>query len=74
VGQDKFSTAKSLTHTFDEIGCFPVKLTVKSEKNGKTDSMETMVKVENVAPVLSSLQVTIVDPNTDPVVVNVAAL
>lgn len=74
VGQDTFSTAKTLTHTFDEIGCFPVKLSVKSDTNGKTDAMQTMVEVKNLAPVLSSLQVSVADSNTDPVVVNVAAL
>ncbi len=74
VGQGTFSTAKTLTHTFDEIGCFPVKLSVKSDTNGKIDSMQTMVEVKNLAPVLSSLQISIVDPATDPVVVNVSAL
>lgn len=74
IGQDKFSTAQSLTNTFDELGCFPVKLTVKSSQNGSTDAMQTMVRVDNVAPTLSSLQITVADSTTDPVVVNVSAL
>ena len=32
IGNGKFSTAPSVSHRFDEIGCFPVKLTVKSDK------------------------------------------
>lgn len=73
IGNDKFSTAKSVTHKFDELGCFPVKLTVSSEKNGKTHTVMTYVKVKNLVPELGSMTMSMVDPNSDPVVVNVLA-
>ncbi|NUJ98108.1 PKD domain-containing protein [Candidatus Gracilibacteria bacterium] len=74
IGNNKYSSGKDVTHTFDELGCFPIKLTVKSDKGGKTSSAETMISVENLKPVLSSLEMEVVDANTDPVVVNVKAV
>lgn len=62
IGQSKFSTASTVSHRFDEIGCFPIKLTVKSKNNGKTHARETMVSVRNVAPILSALNVNVTNP------------
>ncbi len=74
VGNNKYSSGRDKTHTFDELGCFPIKLTIKSDKSGKISSAQTNVSVENVKPILSSLYTEVVDSNTDPVVVNVKAL
>ncbi len=74
IGNDKFSTSRNLTHKFDELGCFPIKLNVTSTKNGKMSSSSGYVKVKNLPPELTSLQVSIADPSTDPVVVSVTAI
>lgn len=74
IGNGTYATSANLTHTFDELGCFPIKLTVISDKKGTSHTTEAYVSVENEKPVLSSLQVNIVDGSVDPVVVNVSAI
>lgn len=74
IGNSKFSTNTTVNHKFDEIGCFPVKLTVKSKKNGRTSSRTVYMNVRNKLPVLSSLDVTIQNEESDPLVVTVDAL
>lgn len=73
LGNSSFFSTPSFSHQFDEVGCFPVKLTVKSQNNGKTHSQTIYVKVENILPTLSSLNVQVLDGSTDPVIVNVSA-
>ena len=73
IWNDKYFTSRDLSYKFDEIGCFPVKLTVKSNDNGKTSSTTSWVKVENLKPTLSSLEIKVVNIETDPVIVNVSA-
>lgn len=74
LANNKFYTQRDINYTFDELGCFPVKLTVKSDKNGKTHSQEVYMSVENLPPVLNSLNVEVVNAQTDPVVVNISAV
>ncbi len=74
VGADKFATSQSMNLKFDELGCFPVKLTVRSIKDKTSDSRTIWVKVENKKPTLSSLSINPVDLNADPVVVNISAV
>jgi len=74
IWNDKYSEASSVSQRFDEIWCFPVKLTVKSRSNGETHSVETMVKVENALPTLSSLWVVVENSEEDPLIVRVSAL
>lgn len=62
-----------MTQTFDEIGCFPVKLTVKSDINNVTHATSVMMQVENMLPTLSGLSVEVENPESDPVIVNVRA-
>ena len=69
----KTSTQRDFSYKFDELGCFPVTLTVRSQKSGKTHSMETYVKVENVLPTFSSLSITTDKAESDPVIVKVVA-
>jgi len=73
IENSKFSTASTVSHRFDEIGCFPVKLTVKSNNNGKTHSSEVLVDVRNVKPVLTSLKVDIDNDQADPIVARITA-
>lgn len=69
----KTSSQRDFSYKFDELGCFPVTLTVRSQKNGKTSTMQTYVKVENVLPTFSTLSITEDKPNSDPVIVRVTA-
>lgn len=74
LNDDKYYTTSTFTKKFDELWCFPVKLVIKSDNNWKTDTKTTWVKVENLKPTLSSVDVTIQDDTIDPVVVNVSAV
>ncbi len=74
IWNSKFSSTPVVSHKFDEIGCFPVKLTVKSKENGATHATDIMLSVQNVKPRLSSLSVEVSNPNEDPLIVNVRAL
>jgi hypothetical protein len=49
-------------------------LTVKSDIDKTTDISDIWVKVKNIKPTISSLKISPVDLNTDPVVVNVSAV
>ena len=72
--KNTYKNSPDFTKKFDELGCFPVKLTVKSTTNWKTHSSIANVEVRNLKPILSSLDVRVVDTESDPVVVNVSAL
>lgn len=67
------SSQKEFSYKFDELGCFPVTLTVRSQKTLKTSSMTSYIKIENLAPRLSSLSVTPTKVESDPVTVTVTA-
>lgn len=74
VWVNKFASSTTFSQKFDELGCFPVKLTVRSDKNSKTHTQETYVEVKNVLPSLSSLSLQSVNTTSDPVIVNVNAI
>lgn len=74
VWNDKYFNWTNITYKFDELWCFPVKLTVESNTNKKTDSKEIWIEVDNVKPTLKSIDVNVTDLTTDPVVVNVSAI
>lgn len=74
IGNGKFSTASNVSHRFDEIGCFPVKLTVKSDKNSASSSRQVYMEVRNVVPTMSALKVEVEDESADPLIVRVDAL
>ncbi|MDD2907989.1 MAG: PKD domain-containing protein [Candidatus Gracilibacteria bacterium] len=67
-------SSQNFTKKFDELGCSKVKLSVKSSKTGKESSQEVNVKVENLKPTLSSLDIRVKDSESDPVLVSVNAL
>ncbi len=73
IGPWKFANSANISHRFDEIGCFPIKLTVKSATNGKTDVTETMVDVRNLDPIMTSVSIDIENPEQDPLIVRVTA-
>ena len=70
---NKNSNQQSFTYKFDELGCFPVDLTVRSQKNGKLSSMRTYVRVDNLLPKISGLSISTANGTTDPVIVKVSA-
>lgn len=70
---NKNSNQQAFTYKFDELGCFPVELTVRSQKNGKLSSMRTYIKVDNLLPRISGLTVTPANQTADPVIVKVSA-
>lgn len=74
LGTNKFFSNASFSQKFDELGCSPIQLTVKSNSQGQTDKVNSWIKVENLKPTLSSVDVQIVDLDADPVVVKVSAL
>ncbi len=74
VWKNRFLNWTDITHKFDELGCFPVKLTVKSDKKWTTSSKEIFIKVSNLKPVLSWINLSVKDISTDPVVVNLSAI
>ncbi|MDD5213581.1 MAG: PKD domain-containing protein [Candidatus Gracilibacteria bacterium] len=73
IGYDnKYSTKSSVTQKFDELGCFPVKLTVKG-LGGKLATKQIWVRVDNLAPTFNGLDITTNGDDKDPVIVQVAA-
>lgn len=70
--QGKTSTQKEFSYKFDELGCFPVMLTVRSNKTNKTHTSTVFVKTENALPTFASLSVSADKLDADPVVVNVS--
>ncbi|MDA7494796.1 PKD domain-containing protein, partial [Candidatus Gracilibacteria bacterium] len=74
LGQNKYFTNNAFTQKFDELGCFPIQLTVKSIVKGTTSKINSWLKVENLKPTLSSLDVQVTDGDADPVIVKVSAL
>jgi hypothetical protein len=73
LGYDKYFDGQTFNQKFDELGCVQAKLTVKSQENKRTDSQTIWIKVENVKPTITSLDVKVVDDTTDPVIVKVSA-
>ncbi len=72
--RDQYFSSRDFPQKFDELGCVPLKLTVKSDQNWRTHSRTVWLKVENIKPTLSSVNVQITDESTDPVIVKVSAL
>lgn len=67
------SSQKDFSYKYDELGCFPITLTVRSQKTGAQHTASAYVKVENLAPKLSSLSVVADKMDADPVTVTVTA-
>ncbi|MDD2565313.1 MAG: PKD domain-containing protein [Candidatus Gracilibacteria bacterium] len=70
---DKNSSQPKFSYKIDELGCFPISLTVKSQKNGKINTIKTFAKVENLPPKVVGLTITAPDTKSDPVIVKVTA-
>ena len=71
---NKYYTTKNVDKKFDELWCFSVKLTVKSDDNWRSHTETVWVKVENIEPTLSSIDLSVADEDSDPIIVTVKAL
>ena len=67
------SSQRDFSYKFDELGCFPISLTVRSQKTGAQHTAQSFVKIENLSPKISSLSIAADKPNADPVTVSVTA-
>jgi len=73
VWNDTYNSSLEFTKKFEELWCFPVKLTVTSENNWKTHSTSSYLSVENLAPTLSTIDIRVQDEKSDPVIINLSA-
>lgn len=74
IGNNKYETVATPSYKFDEIGCFPIKLTVTSGQNWSNDVMEWLVDVKNILPQLSSLSISSNVDDTDPIIFDISAI
>jgi PKD repeat protein len=58
----KVKTTSALSEKMNEIGCYPIKLTVRSNKNGTTHTTTEYIAIKNQLPGLTSIS-TSVDTN-----------
>jgi len=70
---ERVSSQQSFSYQFDELGCFPIVLTVRSKKTGKTNTQQVYARVDNLPPKISGLMVTPENMDKDPVIVTVSA-
>lgn len=71
---NKFFREKNTTYKFDELGCFPIKLTVKDDTTGATHATDTNIIVKNLLPTLSVIDLAIEDETKDPMIVKATAM
>lgn len=55
----KARTTPSISEKFNELGCFPIELTVRSNKNGATHTTKQYIKLTNRPPELTSISATV---------------
>jgi PKD repeat protein len=55
----KTKTTPTLSEKFSELGCFPIKLTVRSAKNGSTHTSVQYISIRNEPPELTGLSTTV---------------
>ena len=53
----KARTTPTITEKFNELGCFPIELTVRSTKNGASHTTKQYIKLTNQPPEITSLTV-----------------
>lgn len=72
---DKVKTGPSLSEKFSELGCFPIDLTVKSDRNGATHTSRRYIQIENALPKITSIDTSIDTTKKDSqkLIVNVTA-
>lgn len=58
---DRVKTGSSFSEKFTELGCFPIELTVRSDKNGASHTSKRYIQIKNIIPKITSIDATI-DP------------
>jgi REJ domain len=70
IGLNKTAAQKNLSHTFDELGCEKISLTVTDKKTGVSHTSEEWVRIVNVPPKFSDIDVAVENIDQDPMKVN----
>ncbi|MDD3119888.1 MAG: PKD domain-containing protein [Candidatus Gracilibacteria bacterium] len=70
---DKSSSQESFSFKFNDLGCYPIKLTVKDKKNNKSATIKSFVKIENLPPKISGISISAQNKTGDPIVLNIKA-
>lgn len=72
---DRIKTGPSFSEKFSELWCFPIELTVRSDKNGSTQSSKRYIQIKNIAPKLTSIwnEIDSSKKDTQKILVNVTA-
>jgi len=55
----KARTTPTISEKFNELGCFPIELTVRSNKNGASHTTKQYIKLTNQTPEITSLTTSI---------------
>ncbi|HRI36859.1 MAG TPA: PKD domain-containing protein [bacterium] len=71
-GDNRSSSQASFSYKFDELGCTPVTFTVVDKKTNRRHTTATFVRVVNLPPEFTNLQVS-ANTENDPVIVTVTA-
>lgn len=74
VGFNASSTKRNFSHTFDELGCEKVSLTVSDQKTGASHTTEEWIRVINIPPQFSDIDVKVENIDQDPMRVNLQML
>ena len=61
----KARTTQSINEKFNELGCFPIELTVRSNINGSSHTTKQYIKLTNKAPEITSLTTSIDNTKKD---------
>ncbi len=72
---DRIKTGPSLSEKFTELGCFPIELTVRSDKTWASHTSTRYIEIKNIVPKVTSVTASI-DPNkkdTQKIIANVVA-
>lgn len=70
VGLNASSTQKNFSHTFDELGCEEISLTVTDKKTGTSQTSKEWVKIVNIPPRFSDIEVKVENIDQDPMRIN----
>lgn len=66
IGLNTSSSQKNFSHTFDELWCEKISLTVNDKKTGASHTSEEWIKVVNIPPRFSDIQVNVENIDQDP--------
>lgn len=72
---DRIKTWPSFSEKFTELGCFPIELTVRSDKNGASHTSKRYIQIKNIVPKITSIEASVDTTKKDSqkIIVNVAA-